>query len=277
MNTQFWHNATKSDPCPICHKPDWCNLANDGSVVICHRIESPHPAKGGGWLHRLKEVEKRGGGGERGEWRSEAGAEVRAKGYGVFAEGLPEEELPARRVTLDFARVHASYDNDAVLLDGLALELGVEAFALKALDVRFNHMDSCWSFPMRDASGKIVGLRYRELGGSRKWSARGSRDGLFYDPEGTCVKTLYITEGASDTAAALSLGLVAIGRSSCTSGTPLIKELLARLRPSSLAIIADNDAPGLAGARALSQELGNARIITPPKGYKDLREWSKKR
>lgn len=139
---------------------------------------------------------------------------------------------------------------------------------------------------MRDASGKIVGLRYRELGGSRKWSARGSRDGLFFSPallaslsccDGCRPVTLYITEGASDTAAALSLGLVAIGRSSCTSGTPLIKELLARLRPSSLAIIADNDAPGLAGARALSQELGNARIITPPKGYKDLREWSKKR
>lgn len=270
MNTQFWHNATKSDPCPICHKPDWCNLANDGSVVICHRIESPHPAKGGGWIHRLADRDETATARKTLPSLRLGAMTFSSSRNFAYAEGVCVPKL-------DFARVHASYDNDAVLLDGLALELGVEAFALKALDVRFNHMDSCWSFPMRDASGKIVGLRYRELGGSRKWSARGSRDGLFYDPEGTCVKTLYITEGASDTAAALSLGLVAIGRSSCTSGTPLIKELLARLRPSSLAIIADNDAPGLAGARALSQELGNARIITPPKGYKDLREWSKKR
>ena len=49
-----WHNVSKREPCPICHKTDWCNLSNDGAVCICHRVESPRLApSGSGWIHRL--------------------------------------------------------------------------------------------------------------------------------------------------------------------------------------------------------------------------------
>ena len=111
--------------------------------------------------------------------------------------------------TLDFQKIHASYSTDPILIEGLATTLGVDDLALKSLDVRFNRFDECWSFPMRDAEGRIVGLRYRELAGSKKWSARGSKDGLFYSTVhlhlSPSPKELIIVEGPSDTAAAMSL------------------------------------------------------------------------
>ena len=111
--------------------------------------------------------------------------------------------------TLDFEKVHHSYDNDPTLIEGLATTLGVDDLALKSLDVRFNRFDECWSFPMRNAEGDIIGLRFRELAGSRKWSARGSKDGLFYSTVhlhlSPSPKEMIIVEGPSDTAAAMSL------------------------------------------------------------------------
>lgn len=273
MKNSLWETVTKENPCPICGKGDWCIRATSGEVAICYRNPSPYLAKSGsGWIHRLKDC----GGTSADSTLTSAYSRVEVKSN--------QSNSTCREATcgnfIDFARLHASFFNDEHLIDGFACELGVEGAALRALDVRYNPFDKCWSFPMRDADGKIVGLRYREFGGSRKWSARGSHDGLFFSPallrsslntHTSSLRTLYIVEGASDTAAALSLGLMAVGRSSCSSGAALLKELLARLRPSSLAIIADNDAPGLAGARALSQELGSARILTPPEGCKDLR------
>ena len=55
-----WHNVSKREPCPICHKPDWCTVSNDGMMCVCRRVESPHPAKSGmGWIHVLVERPRR--------------------------------------------------------------------------------------------------------------------------------------------------------------------------------------------------------------------------
>ena len=89
---------------------------------------------------------------------------------------------------------------------------------------------------------------------------------------------LVVCEGASDTAAALSVGLEAIGRFSC-SGT--LEETVGRVRrhrPDRVLVIEDNDLPGRTGARQLRDALdGIARveIRTPPIGAKDLRDWIK--
>lgn len=50
-----WVRVNKRNPCPICDKPDWCLISQDGKVAICARIESDRPAgnKGAGWLHTL--------------------------------------------------------------------------------------------------------------------------------------------------------------------------------------------------------------------------------
>ena len=180
-----WHNVSKKEPCPICHKTDWCNLSNDGAVCICHRVESPHLARSGsGWIHRLID-------------RPPSNSSHKS-----YSSHQPS-------TTLDFEKVHHSYDNDPTLIEGLATTIGVDDLALKSLDVRFNRFDECWSFPMRNAEGNIIGLRFRELAGSRKWSARGSKDGLFYSTVhlhlSPSPKEMIIVEGPSDTAAAMSL------------------------------------------------------------------------
>lgn len=47
-------HVSKRQPCPICHKPDWCELCPDGAVH-CMRVESPSPCqyRQGGWWHNL--------------------------------------------------------------------------------------------------------------------------------------------------------------------------------------------------------------------------------
>ena len=282
-----WHNVSKKEPCPICHKTDWCNLSNDGAVCICHRVESPHLARSGsGWIHRLID-------------RPPSNSSHKS-----YSSHQPS-------TTLDFEKVHHSYDNDPTLIEGLATTLGVDDLALKSLDVRFNRFDECWSFPMRDADGQIIGLRFRELAGSRKWSARGSKDGLFYSTVhlhlSPSPKEMIIVEGPSDTAAALSLfsccsTLVVptsqvpftyfpVGRSSCQTGTAHLRALIRRVRPRIITIVADNDAPGIKGAELLAQQLTHSsanepshvstiplfhlpvRILVVPEPYKDLRAW----
>ena len=269
-----WHNVSKKEPCPICHKTDWCNLSNDGAVCICHRVESPHVARSGsGWIHRLRD-------------KVEVGSRSRTKeGFKFHCTTTPTNY----NTTLDFGRVHRGYDGDAVLVEGLATALGVDDEALKALDVRFNPFEECWSFPMRNEEGKIVGLRFRELGGSRKWSAKGSKDGLFFavSERPRPLNELVIVEGPSDTAAAMSLlghstptpstyTYLPVGRSSCQTGAALLRALIRRVRPRIVTIVADNDAPGIRGAELLAGQfvsLRPVRVLVVPHPYKDLRGW----
>ena len=56
MNTSIkWHRVRKQIVCPVCGKPDWCLISEDGKSAVCARIESDQPvgSKGAGWLHRL--------------------------------------------------------------------------------------------------------------------------------------------------------------------------------------------------------------------------------
>ena len=299
-----WHNVSKREPCPICHKTDWCNLSNDGVVCICHRVESPRLApSGSGWIHRLVDrpftpYRPRPRGQALASSPSSAGRAVPSP---------PEQELNIHcspstfTYNLNFEKIHASYSSDPILIEGLATTLGVDDLALKSLDVRFNRFDECWSFPMRDVKGDVVGLRYRELAGSRKWSARGSKDGLFYSTvhlgAAPSPQELLIVEGPSDTAAAMSLfsasttnhqpqiTYLPVGRSSCQAGSAHLAALIRRIHPVRVTIVADNDTPGIKGAELLAQQLTHSstlpfssfiapvRILVVPHPYKDLRAW----
>jgi DNA primase len=89
------------------------------------------------------------------------------------------------------------------------------------------------------------------------------------------VHTLAICEGPSDTAAALSLGLAAVGRPSCLSCVEHCVRLVRQREVKSAVVVADADAPGIAGARRLAIALRpyapDVRVVVPP--AKDLREW----
>jgi DNA primase len=133
---------------------------------------------------------------------------------------------------------------------------------------------------MRDGVGNIIGLRTRDSNTGSKKSVHGSAAGLFYDHDRFASiesgARVWIAEGASDTAALLTLGLNAVGIPSANSGGDKLLELGRRILPSEIVIVADGDGAGVESARLLRSELvivAGVRIIQPPNGIKDAREW----
>ncbi|HEY2787426.1 MAG TPA: toprim domain-containing protein [Fimbriiglobus sp.] len=131
---------------------------------------------------------------------------------------------------------------------------------------------------MEPSSGKVIGIRLRNLGGS-KYAVTGGKEGLFIpttEPEPA--EPLLIAEGATDTAALLDLGFTnVVGRPSCTGGIKPLVTLTRIRRPQGVVIIADGDEAGRKGAANLSSVLvaysHEVRVIEPPAGVKDVRAW----
>jgi hypothetical protein len=135
----------------------------------------------------------------------------------------------------------------------------------------------------------VVGLLRRYRDGSKRSMGGGTR-GItipsgFKDRAGPVL----LVEGPSDTAAALALGLRALGRPSNTGGMEHLAVLLSQQPPdTAILVVGENDAkrdgtwPGLEGARhtagALARLLGReVRWALPPAGVKDMRAWVLKR
>jgi len=93
------------------------------------------------------------------------------------------------------------------------------------------------------------------------------------------LKILFICEGLSDTATALDMGLYAIGRLSCGTGKDHIVSFCLKKKPSRIVIVADRDAPGVAGAEKLRIKLSEKafNVGTLLSEYQDLREWVKEK
>ncbi len=225
---------------------------------MCMRVESGRRSRNGGFVHRLREREP---------------VPVRRR----------ELRAVNDRKLFDPAGYHAALRRqwDWRWLDGFSLGLGVGMDALESLEPAFDPMHQAFAFPMRDGEGRVVGIRLRAENG-HKWAVRGSREGLFYAP-GMAARELVVCEGPTDAAAALTLGLAAVGRPSCAGAGAALAGLCRRLRVRAVTIVADNDAPkrrpdgavwrpGVEGAEALARSIKRMfRVVVPP--AKDLRAW----
>ena len=134
---------------------------------------------------------------------------------------------------------------------------------------------------MSNAAGDVLGIRLR-LSNGKKISVKGGHEGLF-NPEGIDAHgLLLIAEGPTDTAALLDLGFSAVGRPSCSGGVRLLTELVHKSKPSGVVVVSDFDANGVGqrGAETLATVLlaysQSVRVITPPAGVKDAREWKRR-
>lgn len=161
-----------------------------------------------------------------------------------------------------------------------AQKLGVHPHALRRLQVGWCPSNCATTWPMRDANGSIIGLRLRDPNTGSKKSVQGSAAGLFYDPDRfaniSSGVRVWVAEGASDTAALLSVGFDAVGVPSAKSGGDQLLELGRRILPSEIVIVADGDGAGVESASLLRSELvilAGIRTIQPPNGIKDVREW----
>jgi len=255
-----WVRCSKSRRCPICGRPDWCNVAEDGSLATCMRIEHGSVCRkdlghGVGYIHRIHEPL---------DWPPSRPSPPPA---------LPP---PEHEFALDYdailARWHAA--TSAADLEQFAFGLGVRVDALVDLDVAWCPERQAWAFPMHDERRQVVGIRLRTE--TRKFALPGSKTGAFIPAGMDSRSLLLICEGPTDTASALSLGFQAIGRPSCSGATAIIADLLQAGRRRPVVIVADADGPGRAGARQLADRIiglcQGVRIITPAP-HKDLRAW----
>jgi len=280
--------VSRHDPCPVCGHTDWCVVSNDGGTAICMRQESDRPHAKGGWIHVLKKMPP-----------------PMRRTFKIAAP-VRKQLFDAERAMCAFREEFEGKGRSWDVFDSaikLGEELGLAGAVVDRLECGRSSFYCAWCFPMRDGSGKIVGIRLRRYGTSDKWSVAGSKDGLFYDPDLTAAEELsqgvrgreiVIVEGASDCAAGYSIGLACVGRSSCLTGAPELRDLCARLRVNRVTIVTDNDnakvritpggpgmppvrtrfRPGIDGAMKLAKDLGRMyRIVTPPKN--DLRDWVK--
>lgn len=151
---------------------------------------------------------------------------------------------------------------------------------LKRLRVGWSAQYRATTWPMVDDNEHVIGLRLRCMKTGRKWSVAGGSAGLFL-PVGLPVEIdrLFVTEGPTDCAALSSLGFACVGRPSCNGAVAITSKLAKRLHPSEAIIVADDDANGAGklGAESLAVALvtvcPSVRIIYPPAGFNDTRDW----
>ena len=249
--------VSRENSCPVCDKPDWCLVAEDGSAAICARIEEGSVKKCGdaGWLHVLRNN------GHNGHRRSASKRQV--------LKSFPLNRCQAR----DFSMLAEQYQQQLTQrqLEGLSGSLGVSSQSLRRLGMGWD--GRAFTFPMSNDFGKIIGIRRRFPNG-RKVSMTGSRTGLFV-PEGLPESgLLLICEGATDTAAALDLDFAALGRPSCNSRVDMTARFV---KGRKVVIVGDNDKVGKVGAEKLASALilycWSVKLIFPSDGTKDLRRW----
>lgn len=207
------------------------------------------------------------------------------------------EPRPAPRY--NFAHLASMFAVDEGKAAPLAEDLGVSVQSLVMLGLGWcesypmyvRHRDceypvSAWTFPMVNAAALPIGLRLRYANGD-KGSWTDSQAGLFLPVRWLGSGPLVIVEGPTDAAAVLDWGFDMIGRPSCNDGNDLILALL-KVFKRDVVILSNLDEPkhrpdgsifypGQEGAAALADQIlwrcPTLRVITPPSGIKDARQW----
>ena len=273
--------VTRHKPCTLCGGVDWCTKLT--RYIWCMRTESNKPHPKGGWLHPIKGAKL---------------LPIPSRPMAVSDESLRDRWTP---IAL------AAEKNGLDRMPALAVSLGVSCASLQLLHVGYAEIGSswCYTFPERNARGWIIGINRRletPINGKNKLFCRGGRRGLTYiDDWHKSHGPIFLVEGGSDCAAAISLGLCVVGRPSNVGGIEILIQLL-RPHRRKIVVLGENDHkakitvqqknphheascegcmacwPGKAGAiqtaRALSSKLHRqVRVMFPPRQYKDLRDY----
>jgi len=252
-----YKRTSRSLRCPICGRDHYCLVSREGgsdpSRVICTKVESPIRFGEAGWLHALRDDERRP------TARRTIEIEFEPKDYRTVADR--------------YARVAD--------LEAIAKPLGLDAGALRRLGVGLDPDSGASTWPELDAGRRVVGILRRFRDGSKKLRT-GDKAGLFMPrdlPLDLAGERLLVVEGGSDTAAGLGLGRWTVGRHAALAGLKDAARLVRTTTPTTVSIVADRDesGTGLSSARRLADRLapycGDVRVVETPEGVKDLRDW----
>ncbi|QDU34897.1 hypothetical protein KS4_29740 [Poriferisphaera corsica] len=260
----------RGHPCPICGKPDWCSVSNDGQVCICMRVSEGCvlETRNNGFLHKLT---------PRTDTDTTPSCSFASRRYvKPYVEPISEIDPIQWKNFTQLYHLKAK----EIGLYKLSDNLGVSVQSLEQLEAGWNTKQVAWTFPMMHDSASYSGIRLRNDHG-KKWAIKGSKQGLFIPKQLRSaeepVQTLLIAEGPSDTAALLDMGANAIGRPSCRGCEKQLFTYIKELKPAQLVIASDQDEPGQLGAAALAKQLAShgyaTLVIQPPAGHKDMRAW----
>jgi hypothetical protein len=244
-------------PCKICGKGDWCCFTDDGAVR-CMRVTDA-----AGW----KAIKK----------HTDGGVTFRPEGEEPYRPNQYARPKPKPKPTRDdWDELHGRFLEELTPthMAMLSCQLGVTSKALRAMGLGYSESRRAYTFPMYNARGDITGMRLRNRQG-KKYAITLSRDGIFASKCCDWGSRTLIAEGPTDCAALFDLGHInVIGRPSCRGAVLITKEVVGDLEA---VIVSDRDGPGLEGSRMLAEHLiGSAKsvkIIMPPGGFKDVREW----
>ncbi len=280
--------ARHGRPCPICDHKDWCIW--DEGAALCPRSNGA------------------GADGQYGEYGF-----LHLLGPQQIEQAYQRPQEPREKPDSELDRIFRPMIESAVaegwgILDLLSRELTVGVESLEAVECGWSDKyGGAWVFPERNDAGLVVGISYRRRDGSKRQEVGGRRGLVYPDDWAERPGPVHIVEGATDTAAALHLGMAAIGRPSCTGGAKYLVPLLRRLGRSRrrVIVIGERDRkshadlperirerhdvkcfgcsscwPGKAGALSLAKQLrGNIRqpvsVEFPQGGAKDTRAYLK--
>lgn len=263
-----WKRVTAENCCPICGKPDWCLISQDGSKALCQRKQSVERWGNAGWLHNLKS--------------SDGSATDTESSY------TPSEQSSTSKTTLTDSEIHEYLSETQVNMSPKRRKFFSEAFqfdlsVIDEMHVGVDLLRGAWVFPMfgRDRDASPTGFRLRAINTNRKWALRGSKAGLFYaGPAGE--EDLWVVEGPTDCAALACLGLWSIGLPSINSGHQIVRAHvvdMARkgLAPRRIVWVVEGDEAGRCYEQLAVKFLAKCGVPTvsvwlPPQ-YKDIRDW----
>ena len=242
--------VNKDNLCPICLKPDWCLVSEDGRAAICARIKEGSTCSAGeaGYLFILDE------------------------------KYVPKPYVPKEYPPIDWLKLIIDYYHDGgIFLPKLAAEWNVNISTLRNLFIGWD--GEAYNIAMRNGNFEVIGIHRRFPDGT-KCAVSGSKNGLFYSICKVIQPELIIVEGASDCATILDMGFYAIGRPNCSGGKEYIKEFIEN-NPviKKVLIIGENDAAGMEGSKKLKKYIKNliyTILCLPPQYYNDVREWRQK-
>lgn len=277
-----WREVSKDEPCPVCSKPDWCRLADDGAV-LCHRSENLDPPEG----FEFGSVTPTGRIFRPIRRRSRAAAAQSARAP-VASRSAPDR---------DFERELSGIRARGASLAPWAAQLGVTVeslVALGAVELERGDMDRlrigfkdhakpdrALGWPECDGAGRVTTIGARAADGTKGAAASAPRGLVVPADLASFTGPILAPEGFSDTATLHSIGVPAIGRPSNGAGAELLAETLA-IRDS--IILGENDCKsngkwaGRDGAKSVASTLAGllGREVSysfPPAGSKDARAW----
>lgn len=269
-----FRRVSRAQPCPVCGKPDWCLISRDDAAspsrAICKRVESARPWGSAGYLHELRTQAR-----ERGSRRGRCSIELTRAGPSIFDSIVEDASGSIHHTNILPLAARLGVTPESLVRLGIGW---IEPHKLTELGTK--NPAGVWSFPMRDQVGRVCGVPLRSAS-SFKFAIPGSKNGLFIPMwQAGPPDRLLIAEGESDTAAMLDLGFCTIGKPGAGNADELTVRYVRNIRPRSIVVVADNDAIGRSRAQSLGRHLStvhaNVRVIYPPDGVKDAREWKKR-